>query len=60
MSKGDEMTYREARTGAAIAGAALLSIPTIEVLYGMGSPGPVHFLVGSFGLALVLVAGRFR
>lgn len=54
------MTYREARRGAALAGAMLLSIPTTEVLYGMASPGPVHFIVGSLGLALVVLSGRWR
>jgi hypothetical protein len=54
------MTYREARTGAAIAGAVLLAMPTVDVLYGMSGAGPMHFLVGSFGLAMVVAAGRLR
>lgn len=54
------MTYRQARTGAAIAGAMLLAMPTLEVLYGLSNAGPLHFLVGSLGLALVIAAGRLR
>lgn len=54
------MTYREARRGAAIAGAMLLGMPLMEVAYGMASPGPLHFVVGSFGLALIVVSGRLR
>jgi hypothetical protein len=54
------MTYREARRGGAIAGALLLAMPLVEVLYGMATPGPVHFVVGSLGLALVAISGRLR
>ena len=54
------MTYREARRGAAIAGALLAGLPVVEVLYGLGPPGPVHFVMGVFGLALLGVAGRLR
>jgi hypothetical protein len=54
------MTYREARRGAAIAGALLTGLPVVEVLYGLGTPGPVHFVMGVFGLALLGIAGRLR
>jgi len=52
------MTYREARRGAAIAGAVLFAMPLVEVLYGLASPGPVHFVIGSLGLALIAFSGR--
>ncbi len=52
------MTYRDARRGAAISGAILFALPLAEVLYGLGTPGPVHFIVGSLGLALLGLSGR--
>lgn len=54
------MTYREARRGAVIAGTVLFAIPLVEVMYGLGNPGPVHFIVGSIGLALIALSGRLR
>ena len=54
------MSYKEARRGAAIAGAVLFAMPVIEVFYGFAAPGAVHFIVGSFGLALLALAGRLR
>jgi len=54
------MTYRDASRGAAIAGAVLVAMPLLEVLYGFGSPGLLHFVIGSFGLALVALSGRLR
>jgi hypothetical protein len=54
------MTYREASRGAAIAGAVLVGLPVIELLYGPGTPGPVHLVIGVFGLALLGVSGRLR
>jgi hypothetical protein len=36
------MSYKEARRGAAIAGAVLFAMPVVEVYYGFGTPGPVH------------------
>jgi hypothetical protein len=54
------MTYRDASRGAAIAGAVLFAMPLLEVLYGLGSPGPVHLVIGSFGLAPVALSGRLR
>jgi hypothetical protein len=55
------MTYREARRGAAIAGAILFGMPIAEVMLGLGSPGPVHFIVGTLGVGMIAAAlsGRF-
>lgn len=47
------MTYREARRGAAIAGAILFAMPIAEVMLGLGTAGPVHFIVGTLGAGLV-------
>jgi hypothetical protein len=47
------MTYREARSGAVIAGAILFTMPVAEILLGMGVAGPVHFIVGTLGAALI-------
>jgi hypothetical protein len=44
---------REARTGAAIAGALLLALPALDLSLGAASPGFVHFAVGGFGVALI-------
>lgn len=54
------MTYRDARRGAAIAGAVLFAVPLIEVLYGLAAPGPTHFIVGALGVALVGLSGRLQ
>jgi hypothetical protein len=54
------MSYKEARRGAAIAGTVLFAMPVIEVYYGFGTPGPVHFIVGALGLALLGLSGRLR
>lgn len=55
------MTYRQARRGAAIAGAILFAMPVTEVMVGLGTPGPVHFVVGTLGIGLIAAAltGRF-
>ncbi len=53
------MTHREARGGAAIAGAILVAMPILEVALGVGVPGPLHFIVGMLGAAL-LAAGLSR
>ena len=55
------MTDREARRGAAIAGAILLAMPFAEVALGLGSAGPVHFIVGTLGAGLLAagLSGRF-
>ena len=50
------MSYREAKRGAAIAGAVLLVMPVLEVALGLGTPGPVHFVVGSLGVGLLAAA----
>lgn len=54
------MTYRDARRGAAFAGALLFAMPLVEVLYGINAPGPVHFIVGTLGLGLVALSGKLR
>jgi hypothetical protein len=54
------MSYRDARIGAAIAGAVLFSMPVLDVVLGIGTPGPVHLLVGSFGATLIAVSGTWR
>jgi hypothetical protein len=50
------MTHREARRGAAVAGAILFAMPLVELIYGLGSAGPVHFIVGTLGAGLVALA----
>ncbi len=54
------MTYREARRGAAVAGGLLLSMPALDVLLGTGTPGLVHFIVGTFGATLLALSGTWR
>jgi hypothetical protein len=54
------MSYRDARRGAALAGALLFALPLVEVLYGLGTPGPTHFVVGVFGAALMGLSRRLR
>jgi hypothetical protein len=54
------MTYRDARRGAAIAGTVLFAMPVLEVLLGMGTPGPVHFVVATLGATLIALSGRWR
>jgi hypothetical protein len=50
------MTHREARSGAAIAGAILCTMPLADILIGAGSVSALHFVVGVFGAALLLVS----
>jgi hypothetical protein len=54
------MTHREARSGAAIAGAILCAMPLADMLLDPGRPGPLHFVVGAMGVLLMLasLAGR--
>lgn len=54
------MTYREARSGAAIAGAILCAMPLVDMLLGPGGSSPLHWIVGVMGAALLLasLAGR--
>lgn len=47
------MTNREMRNGAAMAGAMLLLIPTVDVLATHNLPRPVHALVAAFGIWLI-------
>jgi hypothetical protein len=54
------MTYRSARRGGAIAGALLLALPLIEVFFGFGQPGPVHYIVAALGVSLLALSGRLR
>jgi hypothetical protein len=54
------MTYRNAKTGAAIAGAVLFAMPVLEVFIGIGSPGPVHLLVGTMGAVLIALSGTWQ
>ena len=54
------MTYRTARRGSAIAGALLLALPIVEVQYGFASAGPMHFVVATIGLSLIVLSGRLR
>ena len=51
------MTYREARLGAAIAGAVLFAMPVLDVVLGIGKPGAVHLVVGTFGATLIALSG---
>jgi hypothetical protein len=50
------MTHREARSGAAIAGAVLCALPLADLLIWPGSVSAQHFVVGLFGTALMLVS----
>jgi hypothetical protein len=54
------MTYRNAKIGAAIAGALLFTIPVLDVFIGVGSPGPLHLLVGTMGGVLIAVSGMWQ
>jgi hypothetical protein len=39
--------------GARLAGALLVAMPFLDVIAGVRDPGPVHAIVGFFGLALL-------
>lgn len=54
------MTHREARSGAAIAGAILCVMPLADLLVDPGRPGPLHLVVAAMGALLMLasLAGR--
>ena len=54
------MTYRNAKIGAAIAGAVLFTMPLLDAFIGVGSAGPVHFLVGTMGAVLIAVSGTWQ
>lgn len=50
------MRNRDLAIGAWLAGALLVAMPALDLLVGAGSAGPVHAIVGSFGLVLFAVA----
>jgi hypothetical protein len=54
------MIHRQARTGAALAGALLIALPTLDVLLTAASPAPVKFVVGGFGVALIALSRKLR
>lgn len=58
--KGDDMTHREVRSGAAIAGAILCALPLADMLLGPGRSGLLHLVFGVMGALLMLasLAGR--
>ncbi len=47
---------REERNGAALAGLILVALPIVAVLYGAGTPGPVHAITALLGIALLTAA----
>ncbi|MGH8631524.1 MAG: hypothetical protein ACREU7_12290 [Burkholderiales bacterium] len=47
------MRNLEARAGAALAGAMLICLPAIELLWGRGMPGAAHAITAIFGVALL-------
>jgi hypothetical protein len=51
---------QEAKTGGAIAGALLLALPALDVLFGASSPGLVHFAVAGFGAALIALSRHLQ
>jgi hypothetical protein len=54
------MTYKQARGGAAIAGALLFAMPVLDVFLGVGTPGAVHLIVGTFGAMLIALSGYWQ
>lgn len=50
------MRNHDLAKGAGLAGALLLAMPAFELLLGAGGVGPVHLVVGSFGLVLLGVS----
>jgi hypothetical protein len=54
------VTLRDARGGAAIAGAVLFILPVIEVLFGARGFGAEHLATGVFGLWLLGIAAAGR
>ena len=42
--------------GAGLAGTALIAMSLLDLLLGTDSPGPVHAVVGSFGLVLLAIS----
>jgi hypothetical protein len=54
------MTYRDAKRGAAVAGAILFLMPLLDVFVGVGTPGAVHVIVATLGAMLVALSGTWR
>jgi hypothetical protein len=52
------MSYKNATTGVAVAGVVLVAVPVLAVALGMGTPGPLHVIVGGFGALLVALSGK--
>jgi hypothetical protein len=52
------MSYRNATTGAAVAGVVLVAMPVLAVAAGMGTPGPLHVILGALGALLVALSGK--
>jgi len=50
------MRNHDLAKGAWLAGALLVAMPALDLIVGAGSVGPVHAIVGSFGLVLFTVA----
>jgi hypothetical protein len=50
------MRNRNLASGATLAGALLFAMPALDLILGAADPGPVHAVVGSFGLLLFAVA----
>ena len=54
------MNVRDARRGAALAGAMLLTLPLIEVLFGARTLGVEHLTIAICGLWLVGISATGR
>ena len=50
------MTRREARSGAAIAGAVLCALPLADLLIGPGHVSSLHFAVGVIGVTILFAS----
>lgn len=53
-------SYKQARQGAALAGALLFAMPVLDVLLGAGSAGAVHLIVGALGAMLIALSGYWQ
>jgi hypothetical protein len=49
------MRNRNLSIGARIAGACLIAMPVLDLIVGGRGPGPVHAIIGFFGIALFAV-----
>jgi hypothetical protein len=54
------MTHRNAKRGAAIAGAMLFAMPVLDVFAGVGTPGALHVIVGTLGAMLIALSGYWQ